>query len=74
MKLYFKSEYFGNYEITAIAETPEKCLKAIVTEYKRNFGSFRDNGFKNMADWLEYHGLDNPNAFWEVELNKAFTH
>lgn len=72
MKLYSAEVVVGNYFVNAIGDSPENCIKALVKEYNRQFGSFCDNGFKNKADWLEYHGID-PGSLREIELNKGWT-
>lgn len=72
MKVYIASVYVGNYEITAVAETPKKCINAIVREYHSFSGGFKENGFSGRADWLDYHGLSEASC-QEVELNTAFT-
>ena len=72
MKLYYKEIYVGNYTIQAIGSTPEKCISAIVKEYKKQFGNFRQNGFESKKEWLEYHDLS-AESLWKVEIDKAWT-
>lgn len=64
------SDVYG-YEIHALAETPQKCIDLAKREYRRQFGSFSENGFTNAARWLEYHGVS-ENACTEVVLNTAW--
>ena len=71
MKIYIVTVNVGNYEIVAFGETREKCKKALVSAYRENFGTFRENGFKNQKDWLEYHGIYCDECFQEVNLNSA---
>lgn len=71
MFVYFGQVYVGSYEITAIAESPEKCRAALISKYRKCFGSFRGNGFKNTADWLEFHGIDEDGCFEKIALNSA---
>lgn len=70
MKIYMGSVWVGSYEITALADTPEKCRKVLISTYHKNFGTFRENGFKNQADWLEYHDIIDDH-FEEINLNSA---
>lgn len=72
MKLYYAEIWVGNYCISAVAETPEKCQDAIVKAYHKDFGSFRSNGFKSKAEWLEWHDIEKPCGFLEIELNKGW--
>lgn len=70
MKIYSASVYIGNYEIQALGESPQKCISVLVSAYRKNFGTFSENGFKNKADWLEYHGISESSCD-EFELNSA---
>ena len=60
------------YEIHALAETPQKCIDLVKREYRHQFGSFSENGFKNATDWLEWHGIG-IDTCQEVKLNTAWT-
>ena len=70
MKLYIAEVWVRSYCITAIGETPRKCINALVAEFKKSFGSFVQNGFLNKADWLDYHGIDERSCI-EISLNSA---
>lgn len=72
MKLYSAEVVVGNYFVNAIGDTPENCINALAREYNHQFGSFHDNGFKNRAEWLEYHGVS-PASLREIELNMGWT-
>lgn len=71
MKIYMADVFVGSYEIVALGESPAKCFSALVSKYHKNFGTFRENGFKNKQDWLEYHGYDCDEALEVIELNSA---
>lgn len=70
MTIYTASVYVGSYEIEAFCDSPEKVIKVLVSTYRKNFGSFTENGFKNQADWLEYHGIDRDSVR-VIKLNTA---
>ena len=70
MKFYTASVYVGNYEIQVFAESPQKCISLLVSAYRKNFGSFADNGFINKADWLDYHGISESSCD-EITMNSA---
>lgn len=70
MVIYTASVYVGSYEIEAFCDSPEKCIRVLASTYRRNFGSFTENGFKNRADWLKYHGIS-TDTVREVRLNTA---
>lgn len=72
MKVYTTEICVGSYEILAIGDTPENAIKALVREYHSRFGSFRENGFKNQADWLEWHGVS-PEGCRAIKINSAIT-
>ena len=75
MKLYLVEIYVGSYTITAIGDSPANTIKALVKEYRNQFGTFRENGFKNKADWLDYHGLsEDGDGLHEFTVNTAVTH
>lgn len=70
MTIYTASVYVGSYEIEAFCDSPEKVIKVLVSTYRKQFGSFTENGFKNQADWLEYHGIDTQSVR-AIKLNTA---
>ena len=72
IKVYYTSVYVGNYEVSALGTSAAKCIDLLVKEYHRQFGSFRENGFKNRADWLEYHGVEEE-GLQEIYIDSAWT-
>lgn len=70
MKIYTESVYVGNYEIEAFGDTPEAVIRALVSAYRKNFGSFAENGFRNKDEWLDYHGIS-ADSIHAVTLNTA---
>lgn len=70
-KLYLASAYVGNYDLNVICNSPKECIDAIAKAYTKHFGSFRENGFKNKADWLEYHEIDEDSCF-EITVGKEW--
>lgn len=50
MTIYTASVYVGSYEIEAFCDSPEKVIKVLVSTYRKQFGAFTENGFKNQAD------------------------
>ena len=71
MKLYYKEIYVGSYNIQAVADTPENCIKAILSEYRKQFGPPTENGFESVKEWKEYHDLYTESV-QEITLNKAW--
>lgn len=67
-KLYFNCVDVRSYQLCAVGETPQKCIEALVKSYRKHFGSFRSNGFKNSTEWLKYHGIGEYNCD-EITVN-----
>ena len=72
MKVYYCCVYVGNYEINALADDPAKCVDLLAQEYVQEFGSFKSNGFKSRAEWLDFHGIS-ADCVDEIEINSAWT-
>lgn len=72
MKLYYNKAEVGCYTVNAVGKTPAACIAALVKEYNRNFGSFKENGFKSRADWCEWHGIF-PESCQEIEVGIGWT-
>lgn len=58
MKVYMLDDYWiGNYCVTCIAETKEKCIEAAWEKISEQFPKFASN-YKSWSDWKIHANVD----------------